>query len=522
MLTPQIYLKQQSPDHTQCDVVPVFQNAKGEPLYPQGGYGDLVKKLSEDQVFNGKTGSVVFLRYQGKKAAESVAFVGMGCPGHYAEWDGGLPGIEEKLRTVGGQIFHKLHVEKIQSACVHLDLFFESAQFEKSVSPPRAARLLSEGLILPAYEFKKYHTSKPGDTAAKSTKTAKKPMQISIYSKGKGTWAGIEAETARANAIGEAVAIARDWSNEPSNFGTPAYFADQCVALAKKYGLTCRILGEKEAKKENMNLFLAVGQGSERENKLVVLEYKPKNIKNPKKVGFVGKGVTFDSGGISIKPALRMEEMKHDMTGASTVVAATVLASLWRLPKHIITVIALTENMPSGKAIQPGNVVTARNGKTVEIVNTDAEGRLILADALDYIQDFNPDVVLNAATLTGAASIALGKICCGIMGNDEGLIERVQHASRQAGERLWPLPLYDQYFEDLKAEHADMRNVGNDSNGGTIRGGIFLKQFIRKGVSWAHLDIASTAWGISHLPYIPKKGASGLFVRTLAQFAENF
>jgi leucyl aminopeptidase len=229
--------------------------------------------------------------------------------------------------------------------------------------------------------------------------------------------------------------------------------------------------------------------------------------------------VTFDSGGISIKPSLRMEEMKHDMTGAATVMGALALAAHQKCKHRLLGVLVFCENMPDGKAIQPGNVLTSRSGKTVEVINTDAEGRLILADALDFIQDQKPDALVDIATLTGAVSIALGKLCCGILGNDPKLTQSLQAAGEASGERLWELPLFDEYFEDLKSDCADMKNSANDSYGGTIRGAIFLKQFIRKGVRWAHLDIAATAWNLGHLPYCPKKGASGAYVRTLARWA---
>jgi leucyl aminopeptidase len=253
------------------------------------------------------------------------------------------------------------------------------------------------------------------------------------------------------------------------------------------------------------------------------LEYIPTaKSENQKTIAFVGKGVTFDSGGISIKPSMRMEEMKHDMTGAATLMGVTLLAAKMKVPNRIVTILAFTENMPDGSAIQPGNVITSRAGKTVEIINTDAEGRLILADVLDYAHEFKPDVIIDAATLTGAVSIALGKYCCGILGNDEGLIGAIRRCGNDTGERIWELPLFDDYFEDMRSETADMRNSCNDSYGGTIRGAIFLKQFIKKGQKWAHLDIAATAWGLTHLSYMPKRTASGLYVRTLARFAAEF
>ncbi len=323
--------------------------------------------------------------------------------------------------------------------------------------------------------------------------------------------------------MANAVNVTRHWSNEPSNFGTPVFYAEEATRLAKEVGLKIRVLDEKECAKENMRLFLGVGQGSERESRVVILEHVPrrKGTKRPRKIALVGKGVTFDSGGISIKPSSFMENMKHDMTGAASVMGAMLLAARWEVSQHVIGLMAFTENMPDGHAIQPGNILTARNGKTVEIINTDAEGRLVLADALDYVQELKPDVVIDLATLTGAVGVALGKICSGLMGNDDGLIESLRKAGDRAGEKLWQLPLFDEYLEDIKSEVADLKNSVNDSSGGTIRGAMFLKQFIRKGVAWAHLDIAGVAYNVSHLPYFPKRGASGSMVRTLGQYLAN-
>ena len=272
-----------------------------------------------------------------------------------------------------------------------------------------------------------------------------------------------------------------------------------------------------------MDLFLAVSEGSDREARVVILEYTPKSgAKAAKTVSFVGKGVTFDSGGISIKPSGRMEDMKHDMTGAATMLGATLLAARAGVKNNLITVLVFCENMPSGNATQPGNVIRARNGKTVEIINTDAEGRLILADALDLAQDYKPDVIVDSATLTGACSIALGKLCSALFSNNDKLTKQIMTASENAQEALWELPMWDEFFEDMKSNYADMMNSCNDSYGGTIRGAVFLKQFIREGQKWAHVDLANRAYDQGYLPYNPRKGASGVYVRTFAQFVQDY
>lgn len=495
------------------ELVGVFQTgnpAKAVP--PKGAYAKSVERLRKSAAFTAKHGSAQFVRFGGRGAAESALFLGLGAAGDLTE---------EKLRTVGGLAWSKAIAEKSAKISVRLDTFYTDKGMSEGLTPTKAARALAEGMVMGAYFFN-IHKSKKEDPSF--------PARITFVTANKALQAVMAEEVKRLRALAGAVQVTRDWSNQPSNYGTPEYFAGEAKRLCKEYGLKCTVLSEKDAEKEKMGLFLAVGRGSEREGKIVVVEYTPSAAamkKDPegaksKTLALVGKGVTFDSGGISIKPSLRMEEMKHDMTGASTVFGATLLASQLGCRNRIVCIMAFTENMPDADAVQPGNVIVSRSGKTVEIINTDAEGRLILADALDFAHDFKPDAIVNAATLTGAVSIALGKYRCAIMGNDDALVNRIQESSVRAGEKLWQLPMDDEYFDDLRSETADMKNAANDSYGGTIRGAIFMRQFIRKGMPWAHLDIAAVANGISYLSYVPKRGASGLIVRTLAQFALDF
>jgi leucyl aminopeptidase len=457
-----------------------------------------LSKLSHGDVFQGRHGSLQFVRFAGAGSAQSVVFLGLGKAAELTP---------EKTRQASAILHAKLVAEKVATVAVKV---------EGAWSATGHLRAFLEGIVLSGYSFTKYKKTSEGFSGL---------SKVVFVSSDRTVLSHLGTEIARALAVAEAVNVTRDWSNEPSNYGTPDYYASEAAKWAKKYGIKCRVLSEAEARREGMALYLAVGQGSTREGKIVVLEYLPRGVKkskNLKTIAFVGKGITFDSGGISIKPAMRMEDMKHDMTGAATLFGATLLAARLQVPNRIVTILAFTENMPDGGAIQPGNVVRARNGKTVEILNTDAEGRLILADVLDYAHEFKPDVIVDAATLTGAVSVALGKHCAAVLGNDEGLIEALREAGAENHERLWPLPTFEEYLDDLKSDCADLRNVANDGNGGTIRGAVFMQQFIRPGMKWAHLDIAATAYGVTHLPYIPKKGASGIYVRTLAQFAAEF
>ena len=513
-------------------IIGVFQDTGKKAISPQGSYSGLVDQLRKENSFQAQRGSLLFFRAFDLSSSENLLFVGLGPESELTD---------EKLRSLGGQIWSKLVSEKVKQVVIHADTFVgksahldseDAASLLHLGTPHQSGYLLkrlkalAEGLILNAYQFDKYKSDQGNVSTVGGKDQSLLPHVIQFLSSDQSLKDILSHELKKITWMAESVRVTRDWSNEPSNYGTPTYFANEAKKLARKYGLKCRVLSEADAKREKMGLFLGVGQGSDQEGKIVIVEYAPKKKKGPQKavktIALVGKGVTFDSGGISIKPSARMEEMKHDMTGASTVMGAILLASQWQVPHRVMAVMAFTENMPSGHAIQPGNVITGRNGKTVEVINTDAEGRLILADVLDYVQDFKPDAMIDVATLTGAVSVALGKQCCAVLGNDSGLIQSIQRASEQTGERVWELPLFDEYFEDLKSDCADMKNSANDSNGGTIRGAIFLKQFIRKNTRWAHLDIAAMANHLSSYSYFPKKGASGIYVRTLAQLIADF
>lgn len=487
------------------DIVGVFQDGSKKPVAPKGPYAAPIGKFRKSGAFVARQAQLQFVRFGGKGGAESVLFAGMGVATELTP---------EKARAVGGNVMAKLVAEKAKKVSVRLDTV-APAKLPAGADSAEFAYAFAEGLVLAAYEFTKHRSRKEGEASF--------PAKIFFVTADKALKATMDRKLREARAVAAAVQVTRDWSNEPSNYGTPEYYAEEAKKLAKEYDLKCTVLTEKDAEREKMGLFLGVGRGAEREGRVVVVEYTPKKVTaDTKTIAFVGKGVTFDSGGISIKPSLRMEEMKHDMTGAATVMGATLLAAELGVKNRIVTIMGFTENMPDGTAIQPGNVITSRAGKTVEIINTDAEGRLVLADVLDYAHEFKPDCIVNAATLTGAVQIALGKHCCAILGNDQELIDNLRQIGEATGERMWQLPLWDEYFEDLKSDTADMKNSANDSSGGTIRGAIFLKQFIRKGTAWAHLDIAAVAAGISHVPYFPKKGGTGVYVRSLARFAAQY
>lgn len=422
----------------------------------------------------------------------------------------------ERIRKLYGNLYHRAHDQGIEVITLDIDSLLDLPKFPKSISPKQAMRSATEGFCLPIDD------SHFRMKTIERTQEKRPPLHVVRILKPKLASRAKEAEKTAdyIQHLADAVYTIRHWSNAPSNVGTPEFYANDIKRIGKRLGLSVRILDRTQAAKENMNLFLGVSQGSDREPRMCVVEYKPK-AKSKKKIALVGKGVTFDSGGISIKPGTGMAGMIHDMTGAATVMGIMMLAASQELPVHLVGVMAFCENMPGGDAIQPGNVIKSRNGKTVEIINTDAEGRLILADALDFAQDYEPDQIIDFATLTGAMLVTLGHYCAGVFGNDDKLMAKLIAASKTADEQTWHLPMYPEQRRFIDTPFADMRNLMETREAGSIQGAVFLKEFIKKNRPWAHFDIAGVADGVTHLSYIPKKGATGLTVRTIFDYLSN-
>ena len=310
--------------------------------------------------------------------------------------------------------------------------------------------------------------------------------------------------------IAQGMALTRNLGNLPPNVCTPTYLAEQAKALAKEFKLGCEVLEQKDMEKLGMHSLLAVAKGSHQPPKLIVLYYKG-GAKNDKPVVLVGKGITFDTGGISLKPAPEMDEMKYDMCGAASVLGTLRAVAAMKLPINLTVVVPTTENMPGGGATRPGDIVTSMSGQTIEILNTDAEGRLILCDALTYSERFDPDTVIDVATLTGACLVALGNVASGLLSNHDPLARELLSAGEESGDRAWQLPLWDDYQDQLKSPFADMGNIGGKL-AGTITAACFLSRFT-KTFEWAHLDIAGTAWNSG-----ANKGATGRPVPLLTHY----
>jgi leucyl aminopeptidase len=323
----------------------------------------------------------------------------------------------------------------------------------------------------------------------------------------------------RGRIIGESQNFTRDLVNEPSNRMTPTILADRAEAMCKETGLACEIYGPDKIKALKMGAFWSVSQGSDEEPRLIIMRYEPERAPKKRVLGLVGKGITFDTGGISIKPADGMEKMKYDMAGGAAMIGAMRAIALLKPNIRVIGIVCASENMPSGKAQKPGDVQIAMSGKSIEIINTDAEGRLVLADGLHYAKELGCTHLIDAATLTGAVVVALGMINVGVFANDDDFYNRFNQSLAKSGEKMWRLPAEDEYKEMIKSDIADIKNTGGRW-GGAVTAAMFLKEFVGD-TPWMHLDIAGTAWLEDTKPWIAK-GPSGVPVRSLVEFAQDF
>jgi leucyl aminopeptidase len=477
---------------TKSDAPPRGLRALDEAL------GGLCARVFAAGDFTGKAGELVSVPVAGI-AAKRVVLIGLGDEKHASA---------EALRAAGGRAAKALGRAKAETAALAVPTL-------RRVTPEAAAQALAEGLVLGAYRFDKYKTGNDKPTElARVTLLAPDARQVAALRRG----------AAFGRIVSEAANMARDLSNEPGGACTPEYLAGEARKLARSHGLKVTVFAEKELTREKMAGILTVGRGSANPPRLIALEYgAPKQAakgarKRPTLV-FVGKGITFDSGGISIKPAANMDEMKHDMSGAAAVIGALRAIAELRLPVHAVGLVAAAQNMPDGNAYVPGDVITSARGKTIEVLNTDAEGRIVLSDALHYATTFEPDAIVDLATLTGACLVALGDVCCAVLGNDEKLAQKVRDAGEATHERAWPLPLWDEHKAAIKGTFGDIVNTGG-RNAGVSTAAAFLSHFVGE-TPWAHLDIAGTAWTTKETPYYTK-GATGFGVRLLVDLARNW
>ncbi|MGO4126543.1 leucyl aminopeptidase [Inquilinus sp. YAF38] len=459
--------------------------------------GSLSRALKAAPKFKGGRDETLTLYGLAGIGADQVVLFGLGKP---EEVDA------VRLQRAGGAVAALLNQARINEA---------TAQFEGIVLAGQgagaAAAEFAFGARLRAWRFERYHTKEKAE--AKPTLTS-----LTVQT---GEAAAAKKIFARADAVAQGVFLTRELVSEPANILHPESFAAKAKELAD-LGVEVEILGEKQMRKLGMGALLGVGQGSARESQLVVLQWKGAGGKRKDEapIAFVGKGVTFDTGGISLKPGQGMWDMKWDMGGAGVVTGLFKALALRKAKVNAVGVLGLVENMPSGDAQRPGDIVTSMSGQTIEVWNTDAEGRLVLADALWYTQDrFKPKAMVNLATLTGAVIIALGTDHAGLFANDDALAEKLTAAGKAVEEKLWRLPLGDAYDKQIDSDIADMKNITGSRDAGSIIGGQFLQRFVNK-VPWAHLDIAGTTWSSKDTPTVPK-GATAFGVRLLDRFVTD-
>jgi leucyl aminopeptidase len=436
----------------------------------------------------GKVGATLLLHNVPQIAADRVMLVGVGREREFNEaaFRAAMTGAIKALRCTGAS----------DATICLTDITVKRREMDWKVE--QAVLAIMDGV----YRFDRLKSKPP------ETKRALRKIVLHVTKRNE--IAEGEAAIGRALAIAEGITLAKDLGNLPGNYCTPTYLAEQALELGKRHGIKVEVLEQKDIEKLGMGSFLAVAKGSSQPPKLIVFEYHG-GKKDAPPVALVGKGITFDTGGISIKPAAEMDEMKFDMCGAASVFGTMKAIALMKLPLNVVGVVPATENMPDGNAVKPGDVVTTMSGQTVEILNTDAEGRLILCDALTYVEKYKPAAVVDIATLTGAMVIALGHVATGLFANSDPLARELIQAGETAWDRAWHMPLWDDYQEGLKSNFADFPNIASRA-GGSITAACFLSRFTTA-YSWAHLDIAGTAWKSG-----ADKGATGRPVAMLVHF----
>ena len=465
-----------------------FENAPGASGTVELLDDDLrsvIAEMNADRELTGKNYECTLIHRPTGLAAQKLLVIGAGKKSKFDE---------HHLRRLAGAAARHLRARGIREFAWLVD----AAALEGY-----GVQAITEGLIIADYDADRYRTEKDGE---------KRIERVVLATDGAVPGPAAEAGLTEGRIIAEAQNFTRELVNEPSNTMTPGILARRAEEMAGEYGLECQILGTDEIREMKMGAFWGVAQGSSEPPRLIVIRYVHAEAPDSPVIGIVGKGITFDSGGISIKPAENMHEMKTDMAGAAAMLGVMRVLAQLKPRAHVIAVIPAAENMPGGRSYRPGDVLTSMSGKTIEILNTDAEGRLVLADAITYAKQIGCDVLIDAATLTGAVMIALGNSCTGVFGWSQEWVNRILASADAAGERMWQLPVDDDYREQYKSLVADLANTGG-RYGGAITGAMFIGEFAGD-TPWVHLDIAGTRWTNEEKPYLAK-GPTGAAVRTL-------
>ncbi len=410
---------------------------------------------------------------------------------------------EENLRDLAGKIYKRLKAEKVYDFTVSLESLPVSDK-------AKAVAAFTEAFVMASYSF---------DTFKKAPD--KPAPEFEVFYTTKKLNASVKKALEEAQIVAEGVNFARWLGDCPGNFMTPTQLAEEAKNAAKGTKMKVTAWNKARIEKEKMDSLIGVSNGSDQEPRFIIMEYKGAAA-SKKPICFVGKGLTFDAGGISLKPSAGMEEMKYDMQGGAAVIGAMKTIAALKLKVNVTAYVPASENMPGPSANKPGDIRKARNGKTIEVNNTDAEGRLILADALSYASEQKPAWICDAATLTGAMVIALGNIHTGFYTRNKKMSDLVKKAAEQTGEEVWPMPLCDHHSNDMKGTYADLTNLAPSRGAGSATAAAFLENFVEKDIPWTHFDVAGTGWHVGgRLSYAPAKGASGVMVRTFVQLARN-
>lgn len=506
---------------------------KIDPAFPKTFLSHLVSAIDNER-FKGKSGQSISLHTYGAIASKKLHLVGLGV---YKDFDSQLSrkiaaNLARRLASNGTkpQVMYCFRFEQVVPVAKRTTKVQGKTRSAASDIGSKASgtsqknhlEAFVEGWKLGSYTFLKYKSKANGSDGTVKQVTKPKGLMVATAEWDSIAFQGLKlpardfAKVAtRAEAIGDATCLARQLIAEPPAFMTPTMLASEARRVARESGLVCRIFELPQIEKMKMGSFLGVARGAKEPPRFIVLRYEPSG-KPRKTVAIVGKGITFDSGGLSLKPAQSMEHMKYDMSGAAAVIATMQVIGKIKPPIAVLGVVAATENMPGDGALHPGDVLVAMNGKTIEVNNTDAEGRLVLADALTYVVREEVDEIIDVATLTGAVVTALGRVAAGVMGSDQGLINGVIAAGARAGEKFWQLPMFDEYKETLKSDIADLKNAGSRGEAGSSSAGMFLREFV-DGKPWAHLDIAGVAWLEKERDEC-NKGGTGFGVRTLCHY----
>ncbi|HWV57336.1 MAG TPA: leucyl aminopeptidase [Longimicrobiales bacterium] len=484
--------------------VPVFVQADG--LAPaleslDARLDGAIRRVLDRGDFRGRKGDLTTLYPSptGAVAAERIVLVGCGERADFT--------AEGLRRAVGSAV---REAERLRVA--RLAVALEPTSRAPGTDARGAARVAAEAAGIAAWGFDSFRSFASDD---------ERPVRVtSVTLVGDGSMAvdDLDAGAREGVVYADATNLARRLATLPGNHATPGYLAGVAAEIAERRGLQITVFDRDQMETEGLHALLAVARGTQEPPRFIVLEYRGGDADQPP-LALVGKGVTFDSGGISIKPADRMEEMKYDMSGAAAVLAAMDAIAALGLPVNVVGIAPCTENLPSGTALKPGDVISSHRGKSIEVINTDAEGRLILADALSYALRFKPAAIVDAATLTGAVVIGLGNHAIGLLGTDDSLVSELKAAGDRVGERCWQLPLWDEYTEQIRSDVADVKNTGGRA-GGTITAAAFLREFVDD-TPWAHLDIAGTAWRTESIPNYLRKGASGVPARLMIEWVRS-